>query len=136
LSNFLFFRRLQAAQDDILAAEVFDQLLRLEAGAFANRQHRDDRTDAKHDAQHRQQRAQPVQPQALVRQPKRAAQAGGGEAREEADGGAARSSGSGVHFEQPPWSSKLPIPGSRTPLVTVTIRTAVAAWWRAASSKL
>src|SRR2546425_1310035 len=52
VGNFLFLGWFDAAEDDVLAAEVFDQFLRFEACAFANRQHRDDRTDAEDDPEH------------------------------------------------------------------------------------
>ncbi len=78
--DLLFFRRLDAAENDVLAAQVLDLLLRLEAGPLANRQHGDHRTDAEHDSQDRQQRTQPVQPKALDSQPKGAAQPRWGEA--------------------------------------------------------
>jgi hypothetical protein len=67
--DFLLFRRFDAAQDDVLAAEVLDLLLRLEAGSLANRQHGNDRTNAEDDAQHGQQRSQPVQLKAFDGQP-------------------------------------------------------------------
>ena len=54
VGNFLFFRRFDAAQDDILAAQILDLLLGLVAGALANSQHCDHGTNAKDYAKRRQ----------------------------------------------------------------------------------
>src|SRR5256884_3755681 len=65
LRNFLFLRRFDAAENDVLAAEGFDLFLGCVTRAFANREHRDDGADAKHDAQRGEERAQFVEPKAL-----------------------------------------------------------------------
>ena len=69
VGDFLFFGRLDAAEDDVLAAEVLDLFLRFKARAFANGEHGDDRADAEHDAEHGEQRTELVQPEALDTQP-------------------------------------------------------------------
>src|SRR5262245_10231863 len=68
IGDLLFFGRLDAAEDDVLAAEVFDLFLRFKARPFANGEHGDDRADAEHNAENREQRTQLVQPEALDHQ--------------------------------------------------------------------
>src|SRR6185312_1215616 len=76
VGNLLVIRRLDAVDDDVLTAEIFDLLLRLVTRAFADGQHRDDRANAKDNSQRRQQRAQAMQPQASHTEANRAFQAG------------------------------------------------------------
>ena len=65
---------LDAAQDHVLAAELPDLVLRLGAGAFTDREHRDHRADAEQEAERRQHAAQLVQHQATDAEPNRAPQ--------------------------------------------------------------
>ena len=64
----LSFRRLDASQDNVVAAEALDLLLGLVAGPFADREHGDDRAYPENNAEHGQQAAEPVVPQALESQ--------------------------------------------------------------------
>ena len=67
-------RRLHALQDDVLAAQLANLLLRLVAGSFADRQHRHHGGHAENHAQGRQKRAQLVKPDRLQAQRKRSPQ--------------------------------------------------------------
>src|SRR5260221_11962466 len=82
----LFLGRLDAAQDDVLAAEVFDLFLGFVTGALADREHGNDGADAEHDAEHGQHRAQFVKPQALHPEANGASQAEQGRSADYADG--------------------------------------------------
>ena len=64
IGNILIVGRFAAPDDDVLAAQTFDLFLRLVAGAFADGEHGDNRAHAKHNAQHGEQRAQAMQPEA------------------------------------------------------------------------
>ena len=86
IGDLLFLGGFDAAEDDVLAAEVFDVFLGLEAGAFADGQHGDDRADAEHNAKHGQHGTQLVQPEALDPQPHDAFEPGQGTSAGHADG--------------------------------------------------
>ena len=86
LRDFLVFRRLDAAEDDVLAAKFANLFLRLIAGSFANGEHGNHGTDAEHNAEHRQQRPQPVHPEAFQAEPHGALQAGNAQPTQETDG--------------------------------------------------
>ena len=64
LRGFLFVGRFDAANDDVLAAKTFDLFLCFVTGTFADGEHGDHRAHAKHNAQHGEQRAQAMQPEA------------------------------------------------------------------------
>ena len=80
VGDFFFFGRFDAAKDDVLTAKVFDLFLGFEAGAFANGQHGDDRTDAEDDAEDGQQGAEAMEPETPDAEADGALEAGEGEA--------------------------------------------------------
>src|SRR5439155_18336963 len=77
--NLLFVRRLDAAQNDILAAEIFYLFLGFEAGPFADGQHRDHRANTEDYTQDREQGTKAMHPKAANAKTEAAPQAGKGE---------------------------------------------------------
>src|SRR6185503_14277561 len=69
VGDLLFLGRLDAAEDDVLAAQILDYFLRFVAGAFADGEHGNDRADAEHNAEHGEHGTQLVQPEALDAKP-------------------------------------------------------------------
>lgn len=63
------FGRLEAANQDVIAAQPLDGLLRFVGRPFADRQHGNDRANAKNDAKHGQRRAQFMQLEAFEAKP-------------------------------------------------------------------